>query len=335
MLKKVRKVIFFKMIKFVAIWIASLPLLPAVYSRVLPCSKTNQKEILNKLNKPQGSYKYDFTELNQWFSASKPYKGVSLLIHGLNNKPSTMNPLALHLSTLGHLTLRGSLRGHRGSLEESKNVIISQWREDIDLLYCLASLKSRLFKIPFTISCYSMGCLLFLDLFERMKDLKKDNMVKKAIFISPAIKVKPELSWFSHLIKVLPSNWMIPSSNIRSYRSQHGTSVSSYKAFFELLDKNYKNYFTKPSSNGLPEILTLLNPKDELVDARSIISFFEKMPKKQTKWKLIKVENKNATTVKHINHLLLDEDSLGKVNWQQWKKHISLFLKQGKRSTLY
>ena len=114
-----------------------------------------------------------------------------------------MNPLALHLSSLGHVTLRGSLRGHRGSLKESQNIMVSQWREDVDLLYCLASLKSHQLKVPLNISCYSMGCLLFLDLFKRKQRLEQNNMVENAIFMSPAIKVRPVLLWLSHLIKIL------------------------------------------------------------------------------------------------------------------------------------
>ena len=335
MLKKLRSVILFSTFKFSILSFIFLFILQLVHGSPASCSLSNQKEIFSKLNKPQGPYKYDLTELNQWFSGSNPQKGVSLLLHGLNNKPSTMNPLALHLSTLGHATLRGSIRGHRGSLEESKKVTLSQWREDIDLLYCLASLKSRQLKVPLSISCYSMGCLLFLDLLKRKKSSKEYSIVNKAIFISPAIKVKPELSWLSHLIKLLPSDWMIPSSNIRSYRSQDGTSVSSYKAFFELLDKNQRSYFPQSNSIKLPKTLALLNPKDELIDAKSVIKLFKKMPKKQSNLKLIEIENNNATTLKHINHLLLDEDSLGKLNWQEWKNHISLFLKQGKRATLY
>ena len=335
MLSIIKRVVFFYVGMLLIISFIFPATLSLAHSDTLPCPLTNQKQILKKLNKAIGPYKYDLTELNQWFSSQRPYKGVSLLLHGLNNKPSTMNPLALHLSTLGHATLRGSLRGHRGSLKEGQNVTVSQWREDVDLLYCLALLKSQYLKVPLNISCYSMGCLLFLDLFKRIKSLKQDNMVERAIFISPAIKVRPELSWLSHLFKMLPSDWMIPSSNIKLYRSQNGTSVSSYKAFFELLDENHSIDFLGPKSFGLPKILTLLNPKDELVDAKSIIKLFRKMPKEQTWVKLIEIENKNATTIKHINHLLLDEDSLGRLKWQEWKEHISLFLKEGKRATLY
>ena len=329
------RAIFFYTVKFSIFWFFSFIFLPLASGHVLPCSSKNQKEILTKLNTAESPYKYDSTELNRWFSSSKPYKGASLLLHGLNNRPSTMNHLALHLSTLGYIALRGSLRGHRGSLEESQEVTMTKWREDVDQLYCLASLKSRQFKVPFIINCYSLGCLLFLDLFKRIRNSGQQNMVDKAIFISPALKVKPELSWLSHVIKILPSNWMIPSSNIRTYRSLYGTSISSYKAFFELLEKSHRNHFAKPKSIGFPQTLTLLNPKDELVDAKSIIQLFRKMPKKQSQWKLIEVENRNATTIKHINHLLLDEESLGKIKWLEWKKQISLFLKQGKPTTLY
>ena len=65
---------------------------------------------------------------------------------------------------------------------------------------------------------------------------------------------------------------MIPSSNIRSYRSLYGTSISSYKAFFELLEKNHRNHFAKPKSIGFPQTLTLLNPKDELERIKSFLN---------------------------------------------------------------
>ena len=332
MLEQLARIKFF----YLKIFLIPIIFLPtALCKNILPCSLKNEPLILSALNRPKEPYNYDLMELNQWFNSSRPYKGVALLLHGLNNKPSSMNPLALHFSSLGHLVLRGSLRGHRGSLKENKKVTIDQWREDIDGLYCLASLKSQQFKAPLIINCYSMGCLLFLDLFKRRRNKNKKNIVQKAIVISPAFKIKPVLTWSSQVLKLLPSKWMIPSSNIRSYRSQYGTSISSYKAFFQLIDQNPLTDLIKPNAPIFPPTLMLINPKDELVDTQRIKQVFQKKNRGSTPWKIIEVENKNATTIKHINHLLLDESSLGKLKWIEWIEHISLFLKPEKPTTLY
>ena len=93
------------------------------FGALSPCFGTIPK--LDDFNNHQ-LFNYDMTEVSKWMHPlsdnQEDVKGVILLAHGLNLRPSKMNSLGHTFSRHGFYSLRVSLAGHRGNLNEMKLV---------------------------------------------------------------------------------------------------------------------------------------------------------------------------------------------------------------------
>ncbi len=78
---------------------------------------------------------YNLDEITQWFFTDKKPIAVALVIHGINTKPSKMNPVVGVLNQQGIHVLRITLNGHGGDLSEFQNVTREKWLENISINY--------------------------------------------------------------------------------------------------------------------------------------------------------------------------------------------------------
>ena len=283
-----------------------------------------EDESLAKLNWTFYHKEYDANESTRWLSASKEKKGVILTVHGLNNRPSVMNSLANLFTSSGLETLRGSLAGHRGSVSEAKDLTEKNWKDDFKNLYCLAHKKAKRLGLPLHINCFSLGCLLLLNFLNDLEKTPHKAEIDKIIFISPAITVKAPFIFFYQLLGFLPKDWIIPSLNLANYRFQEGTTVASYEAFFQFLDKNKSLSTTLQKTWKKIPTMIFMNPEDELLDFKKFKDFIDK--NNLESWKINLINNDQATTSKVISHLLLDKKSVGAKAWSQMKEKILQFL---------
>jgi len=284
-----------------------------------------EKKWPKKINESPYKKDYDPEELNEWFSTAKTKKGVVLSLHGLNNRPSSMNSLIHFFNSQGLDVLRGALSGHRGSLEEGKIILLKDWEREVKDLYNLALKKAHQFKVPLYLNCYSMGCLVLVDLLESLDKGGYENHVRKILFISPALKVRGPLLFFYQIVDtILPSGWILPSFNLKEYRSQDGTSVASYQAFFKLLKKHKGPSLSLKKKLAIIPSLILMNPEDELLSFSDLKNFIKDNGLKS--WKMIPIDNSKSKNSKKISHLLLDEKSVGHHEWKRMKKEMANFL---------
>jgi esterase/lipase len=284
-----------------------------------------EKEWLKKLNQSPYQKGYDPKELNEWFLTEGTKKGVILTLHGLNNRPSSMNSLIRFFNSQGLDVLRGALSGHRGSLDEGKNLLLKDWERETKDLYNLALKKALQLNVPLYLNCYSMGCLVLVNLIESLDKDTSKNRIRKILFISPALKVRDPFLFFYQIVDtLLPSDWILPSFNLKEYRSQDGTSVASYQAFFKLLKKHQElSLFLKKKLATIPSLI-LMNPKDELLSFSDLKNFIKDNGLKS--WKMISIDNSKSKNSKKISHLLLDEKSVGHHEWKRMKKEMANFL---------
>ena len=78
---------------------------------------------LERLNRPKGSFRLNPVQLTRWIhSKAGAPRGVVLVIHGLEIRPSRMNDIGNTLADSGFDVLRVALSGHRGSLKEMRKV---------------------------------------------------------------------------------------------------------------------------------------------------------------------------------------------------------------------
>ncbi len=226
-------------------------------------------------------------------------KGIFIIAHGLNNTSDSMRPLQIELAKLGYSSVSLSLKGHRGIKKEMGSVRLKDWTSDLDRLYCgLKKETDSIYGLG-----YSMGALLLVH---------HQRFYKKLVFLSPAFKIKP-LFYFLSPLSYLYGEIMIPSRNVKEYRSHSSTSLSMYRALFDL----YSTFSWSEVKNAF----LFINPKDELLDIESIIHSSKKL---NIDYKIIRPTK--VTTSKIYNHLIVDAASMGS-EWQLFKKTLGDFLR--------
>lgn len=246
-------------------------------------------------------FKYDASEKNIWIdSLQENTKGVFLVLHGLNLKPSKMNTLSHFWSSEGYDVLRGTLSGHFGSKEEMLAVTQLTWRRDVTNLICLAHQKAQQQNVPLYFLGYSLGATTYLD---TIKSQKTQNPFSKAILLAPAIRVK----WYANLTKIVSffsNKIMIPSENLEDYRSQDGTSTAAYEALHSIID----NIETPYTHLNIPTWV-FLDPKDELISESGISELTEQ--EDLTLWSLHRISKSESPLSKNYFHLIIDPPTLG------------------------
>jgi alpha-beta hydrolase superfamily lysophospholipase len=270
---------------------------------------------INKSN----TYNWEIKYLSKWIpSAIKP-KATLLLVHGLNLQPSRMDPIANFLSNYGVDVLRVSLSGHKGDKEEAKAVTRDKWLKDVWAHYCIAKKRSQESKTPLHLLGFSLGGLISTDLMNHMNS--GEVHFDKQVLIAPAITPY----WYAKIpanLKFLPDSMFIPSRNDREYRVFKGTSVASYRA---LVNSVEKTMFSKMANSNIPT-LVLIDPEDELVSFTAM----KELTKKHslTNWTFETLSNHNSKLNKPYHHLIIDRLSLGEEEWEIQKllikNHLNL-----------
>lgn len=247
-------------------------------------------------------------------------KAVVLLLHGLNLKPERMNDWATIFRSQGAYVTRFTLYGHQGSLEGMKDIDANMWRKQFK--DALIEAQSLAFSegLPLYFVGFSLGALIALEWLSHQEGMEQP--IKKMVLIAPAIAT----SWYSKtavsLLSFFGKNLKLPSRNPVEYRANNGSSLGAYQALFEIKDSLEKNAF----KNSNVPTLVLIDKHDELVPSKAIKNIINE--RKLGQWTLDIVDNKFAKKNYGFRHLMVDEQSMGKVLWssitEKVKEHLKL-----------
>jgi alpha-beta hydrolase superfamily lysophospholipase len=238
------------------------------------------------------------------FNPPVPIKGAALVVHGLNLDPAAMNPLTYFLAGQGFVVFRGALLGHRVSTDEYKDVSRQSWLDEIKELHRLGREADP--HVPMICLGFSLGGLLIVD-------AQSQGMIScdKMILLAPALTTRFP-SWLTSILKkIVPELWTLPTANPLKYR-RHDRVVMK------------PNYITHESMDALAAMdplklnvptLLFMSKDDELIDLRSIQDWIAK--RNLTNWKVETVSVEGATNERKINHLIIDEASLGEKEWKR------------------
>lgn len=263
-------------------------------------------------------YQNEETELSKEYLPEKDPKGIFLVVHGLNLKPSKMTAFSQYLLDKGYYVLRVSLEGHRGSLEEQKKIQWKNWMEDMQKHYCYALKQSKKFKAPLYNLSFSLGSLVSMGHIS----LLKENPYEKEIFLAPATWIH----WYGKIpgwLGFLDGEVGLPSKNLEEYRSQPTTSLNCYRAMKEgreFLENASPEVFKVPT-------LIIMDKKDELVSIKKIEKYSHKN-KLENLWSFFTVTNKETELEKSYHHLIVDQKSLGGKQWNKLLERLSAFLEE-------
>jgi len=285
-------------------------------------SSPPQLQVLN-----ESTYPTDAQESSQWFLTAKTLEGLALVTHGLNLRPSKMNSLVSLLNDQGYHVLRLSLPGHRSTTnnEEQKQVTLEQWSSTYELAYKILDQykkslqKNSHVKLKFIALNYSLGSLIHLDWLRK----QKENPFEKNILIAPAAWTHDYTHWIKWFF-FLPRWISIPSKNHEEYRAFSATSLASYQALHKAMAQ-WKEFENKHKLSHLGSFFFILNPEDELISLEKTQAFWRRHPELSFTQYLVKDLKPTSNSV--IEHLIIDEKSVGKRHWEQLSANIISYIK--------
>lgn len=239
-------------------------------------------------------------------------KGVFVVIHGLNNPPSILASLEDYLHSLGYSTLRVTLPGHDGLLcAPSRDAWIATTRKAFE------QARKQTASGEINMLGFSTGAVVLMD------SVLSDNSIhiNKAIFLSPAIVPR----WYAFLIKpiLLLHYFNVPGFTLapKGYTYYRFPPLKLYRALFDSIDS------VNQASNlvDLQKIPTLvaIAEHDELVSLTGVKEWAQS--RKLDAWKFIPIQPE-STLPEHLDHLIVDEPSLGAHAWKELKENIRAFL---------
>ncbi|MEN9810033.1 MAG: hypothetical protein RLZZ488_1600 [Pseudomonadota bacterium] len=234
----------------------------------------------------------------------------AFVMHGLNTHPKKMSDLATLAEKLGFTTTVGILSGHQPDEKKTTDNLVSenQWRQEFkeqwsqSVSKCNGPSNERLF------IAYSLGAVTGLSVFDQ-----DDSVIlpTKMILISPALALRKK----TILIRAL--SWLpfgsLPSVNHPDYRARPNTPLKNYNALFKIHD-GWKKFQWKATSQ-IPT-LVVLSPDDELVDSQNIEQSLKQ--RQQSSWQIHWLSNENSTLRPRYYHLIIDELSQGKQQWDSF-----------------
>jgi hypothetical protein len=248
---------------------------------------------------PSGETPRDYA-CEKWFKAVGKAKGVFLVTHGLNSRPSKMEELAQALAQAGYEVLRPSFTGHCGAPEELQKIQAEAWEKDARVFYASAKKKADELKVPLYLAAYSFSGLAF-------HSLRKELPFKKRVYLAPALETKFWYPLAVFLIDLLPPiafRTLIPSG----YYAHEHSGLRAVVAMNHFLLNWQKS---KPEPDDGP-VLLWVHPGDELVSASGL-----KEVSKARGWDFREISIAGCELPKCYKHLIVDSAAVGK---EQWKK---------------
>lgn len=251
---------------------------------------------------------------NERYNPPVPLKAAGLVVHGLNLDPKAMNDLTYFMALQGLLVYRGALLGHRVKLSEYQDVTRQGWLEEIVELHRLGRADNP--HLPMVCAGFSLGALLILDA-QSQGMISCDQM----ILLAPAA-VTHVPHWVVSLARsVLPEMLALPSANPLAYR-RHDQLV--LKPNFLAYDSMKAVSEADPKKLNVPT-LVLMSKQDEVVSYDGVKNWISS--RGLSNWVFEDLTVEGTQHKKQVHHLIVDEASLGTVEWKRVTNKIADFMR--------
>lgn len=255
-------------------------------------------------------------ESSRWFlSNAHPPKGVFLVVHGLNLRPSAMDPLGATLAANGYHVHRITLHGHNGRTAQlfDENV----WLNEVAQSY--QEIRTRFPSLPTYVMGYSLGGLTLVRMLESVPPTEYPRAM---ILLAPAISLRGALDVLSTLHLPPPITWAFLNLAPQEYRRYDYTPLFWYSNTLAL----YRDMDSFKDAHRLAAIPTLvvLNSEDEIVSPEGTSRWIERHDLSSS-WR-IEMVRPESSKFPFKEHLIIDESSLGQAEWIRLKNLIARFL---------
>jgi esterase/lipase len=271
-------------------------------------------------------YAENENELPQyWETTISNPKGLVLVAHGLNLKPSKMGTpseegtLVKLLLDSGYNVYRITLKGHNGPIEDMQSVTLSDWINNAYFQYCQAKIIADNENLPLYLLGFSLGALVYEVLMN--DETAIPVRFEKVILFSPAVAIKSKAKTVLWLKPFTNDRSIIRSASPEEYRVQKGTSIAAYRIVFDM----EKLLCSASFNNSNVDTIIFIDKKDEMI---SIGILRKRMNQYNlTNWSIYEVTNNGAVIRPPYHHLLIDNKCVSVVTWQFISETILDFLK--------
>jgi esterase/lipase len=259
-----------------------------------------------------------------WETALLNPRGIVLVVHGLNVKPSKMGApkaegtLVKLLLDSGYHVYRATLKGHGGPLEDMQTVTQSDWIYDAYFQYCQAKTIAENERLPLHLLGFSLGALVYEFLMTEGTEIPV--RFEKAILFSPAVAIRSAAKTVLWLQPFTNDRSIIKSVSPEEYRAQAGASIAAYKIVFNMEESLRSASFRNCNSNTI----IFIDKNDEMVSARILRERIRQYG--LTNWKIYEVTNTGAAIRPRYHHLLIDNRCVSESTWQYISGTIANFL---------
>jgi esterase/lipase len=252
----------------------------------------------------------------EFFAANGQKTAVTVVSHGLNNKPTVMLPLVKFLNGSGSDVYLLKLFGHREDSSNLKNLTGDVWLAESLNAYHQARELADKNNVPLYFLGYSLGALVAqYMIFESNGQERFDRQV----LLAPATALRGR----SGLLKttfILPGHWKLPSYTPEAYRANEGIQLNVYKVLFGLEHQIQQGKF---SNLNIPTLL-IMDEKDELVSYRRLNKYIDEYG--LTEYRILALDPSLENRATKYHHLIVDEPSMGAENWELSRREIKKFL---------
>ena len=264
---------------------------------------------LERLNAPRGAFKLNPVQLTRWIrSRDGAPRGVVLVIHGLDIRPSRMGDISNALADSGFDVLRVALTGHRGSLAEMRTVSHEGWLEETFLSYCVARERASALGVPLHAVGFSLGGALIEDLLNQARAEKP--VIESAVLFAPAVALTglTKMGW---LLNAFGQGFALPTRFIGGYRATNWLPMPAYNSTVAT------THAVRGSDMARSNIPTLVfgDRNDELVSTRGVARLARAKHLDAWTFERVKISAGPPFPFK-LRHIIIDEQAMGRAQWQ-------------------
>jgi hypothetical protein len=238
---------------------------------------------------------------DSWFTFTAAPRGVVIVSHGMNLKPTRMDELAKVLASDGYEVLRPAFSGHCGKNEKYLSVTAKDWENDARRIYALASIRAKALNKPLYLVAYSFTAVIF-------QSMSQELPFERKVYLAPALAMKfwyPAVRFFAGLFP----DFEFSSLNLPTYAANGRSNARGFLA----LDHFFQKWERRSEGSDSAAALLFAAPGDELISYKGL----EVVASLKSGWTLEQVSSGASTLPKKFHHLIIDSSSLGMVEWER------------------
>ena len=241
---------------------------------------------------------------------------MALVVHGLNTAPAAMLPVVQWLNRQNIAAYLVLLSGHYAGGTPLQNVTASVWQQEVLAGYAAAKKAAGEKAVPLFFVGYSLGGLLGQSVLVLPAHSPPFD---RQLLLSPAITLRRR-AFLLRALFFLPPSVGLPSFSPPSYRVSTALPLRLYQVLF---GEERKMQQADSSRLNIPT-LVLMDPNDELISYKRLQKWIQKYH--LTNYTVVTLDPDLTGRSKRFHHLILDEATMGKKNWQlataQWKAFL-------------